>query len=481
MSVGYAAAGRLWRVGLRDGQPTAVCSVKGEVVGGAWRGDGTIVFPVTRGPMYQVPALGGEPSVLIPLVPGQDVDFHQPTVLPDGVSLVYALHGREGTTTLEVFAGGARKTVFRAPAKPRAVTQVLNLPSYSPTGHLVFRQDEGNIGVWAVPFSLSRLETTGSPFLVAAGARNPAAAADGTLVFAATQDGGPTQLVWVRADGTLEQRVGDVRQAIAWPALARDGRRIAFAATDNNSSDIWVLDPDKGSTRITSTPIDENAPVWMPDGRTLAYNCPTDKGIAICAKAADGSGDTRILVERAATPVFSPDGRYMVFMTSERADAGAMLWKLDEPAPRPYIPAVNVSYPVGFSADGRYFAYTSFERSEPRIYIRRFPAGDTQWEVPGVVSEFAIWPAGGKQLFAIIGRNLDIALTAIPVAATGDVPTFGVPRTLFKTTTEILGTGLVVTVDGTRFLTVQHQATGTPRTGIVVVQNWWGEFSAKQP
>jgi hypothetical protein len=242
-----------------------------------------------------------------------------------------------------------------------------------------------------------------------------------------------------------------------------------------------VLDPDKGSTRITSTPIDENAPVWMPDGRTLAYNCPTDKGIAICAKAADGSGDTRILVERAATPVFSPDGRYMVFMTSERADAGAMLWKLDEPAPRPYIPAVNVSYPVGFSADGRYFAYTSFERSEPRIYIRRFPAGDTQWEVPGVVSEFAIWPAGGKQLFAIIGRNLDIALTAIPVAATGDVPTFGVPRTLFKTTTEILGTGLVVTVDGTRFLTVQHQATGTPRTGIVVVQNWWGEFSAKQP
>ena len=479
-SVAYAAAGRLWRVSLRDGQPTAVCTVRGEVVGGAWRSDGTIVFPVTRGPMYQVPALGGEPSVLIPLVAGQDVDFHQPSVLPDGASLVYALHGREGTTTFEVFAGGARKTVFRAPSKPRSVTQVLNLPSYSPTGHLVFRQDDGNIGVWAVPFSVSRLETTGAPFLVTAGARNPGVAADGTLIYAPTQDGGPTQLVWLRADGTLERRVGDVRQAIDRPALAPDGRRIAFAATDNNNSDIWVVDPDKGSTQITSTPIDENAPAWMPDGRTLAYTCPTDKGTAICAKAADGSGDSRVLVERAATPVFSPDGRYMVFLTSDRADAGMMLWKLDEQAPRLFLPAMNVSYPGGFSADGRYFAYTSFERSEPRIYLRRFPAGDRQWEVPRIVTEFVIWPGGGKELFALIGRNLDNALTAIPILATGDAPSFGTPRTLFKTTTESLSNGFVVTADGTRILTVQHQVTDAPKTGIVVVQNWSAEFSGKQ-
>jgi hypothetical protein len=465
---------------VRDGQPTAVCSVMGEVVGGAWRGDGTLVFPVTRGPMYQVPALGGEPSVLIPLVEGQDVDFHQPSVLPDGVSLVYALHGRDGTATLEVFSGGRRKTVFSAPSKPRAATQVLNLPSYSPTGHLVYRQDEGNIGVWAVPFSVSRLETTGAPFLIAAGARNPDVAADGTLVYAPTQDGGPRQLVWLRPDGTLDQRVGDVRQAIGRPALAPDGRRIAFAATENNNSDIWVVDPDKGSTQITSTPIDENTPAWMPDGRTLAYTCPTEKGTAICAKAADGSGDSRVLVERAATPMFSPDGRHMVFLTSERADAGMMRWQLDEPSPRPYIPAVNVSYPVGFSADGRYFAYTSFERSEPRIYLRRFPAGDTKWEVPRIVSEFAIWPGGGNQLFAVIGRNLDMALTAIPILASGDAPSFGNPRILFKTTNESLADGLVITADGTRILTVQYQMTDAPRTGIVVAQNWSAEFTTKQ-
>jgi hypothetical protein len=139
-----------------------------------------------------------------------------------------------------------------------------------------------------------------------------------------------------------------------------------------------------------------------------------------------------------------------------------------------------VSYLVGFSADGRYFAYTSFERSEPRIYVRRFPAGDTQWEVPRVVAEFAIWPAGGKQLFAVIGRNLGIALTAIPIVATGDVPAFGVPRTLFQTTTEVLGAGLVITPDGTRILTVQHQESDAPKTGIVVVQNWWADFSGKQ-
>ncbi len=477
-TLAYSAAGRLWRISAQDGQPTAICNMPGAIVGGAWRTDDSIVFSTTRGPMYTVSALGGEPAVLIPLADGE-VDFHQPAVLPDG-AFVYIVHRQQGTDTIEVFTAGRRKIVVRSPEKVRAGPQVLNLPSYSPTGHLVYRLDEGNVGIWAVPFSLSKLETTGEPFLIAAGGRNPSVADDGTLIYAPTADAAPGQLAWVRQDGSVEKTVGEMKQGIVEPALAPDGR-IAYTAIENNNSDVWVLNPDGGSIRITATASNESKPRWMPDGRTLAFTCPTAAGGAMCAKSADGSGDARILVKNAGEAIFAPDGKHVVYQTSGTAERGLKVWNMqpNDPA-RVLVLSTFELYPLGISADGRYVAYSSFKSGSPRLYLRRFPSGEGEWEIPALRSERGFWPGDGRELFAITGQGRDLLVSAVPVA-TGESPTFGNPKLLFTTTNDRLSVfdGFVATSDGRRFLTVQRKQSESDLRGIVVVQNWMAEFHGR--
>ena len=476
--IGYSAAGRLWRISASDGEPVAICNMPGAIVGGAWQADGGIAFSTTRGPMYQVAAAGGEPKVLIPLADGE-VDFHQPAVLPDGGGLLYAVHGRTGTNTIEVYRAGARKVVLRMPEQQRISPQVFNLPAYSPTGHIVYRLDVGNVGVWAVPFSLPKLETTGEPFLVASGARNPSVADDATLVYAPTADAGPGQLVWLRADGTVEQAVGETKQGIDAPAISPDGARIAYTAIENNNSDVWVFTAG-GSARITATPGNETRPQWMTDGRSLAFSCPTEQGGAVCAKAADGSGEIRVLIKNASDVRFAPGGRVAVYQTAGTAERGLKLFDLQSGESRLYVASTFELLPMGFSANGRFFAYTSFQSGNPRIYVRQFPSGDGQWEIPEVRSERISWPGGGRELFAIVGSTRELPVVAVPID-TQATPVFGAPRPVFTAVEDrfSLFGGFAASPDGKRFLTIQRRQTESQLSGIVVVQNWLAEFGKR--
>ena len=474
--VGYSAGGRLWRISTRDGEPVAICNLPGAINGGAWQADGAIAFSTTRGPMYQVAAAGGEPKVLIPLAEGE-VDFHDPAVLPDGRGLVYSVHGPTGTDTIEVFSGSARKVILRMGGKTRVTPQVFNVPVYSPTGHILYRLDEGNVGVWAVPFALSKLETTGEPFLVASGARQPSVASDGTLVYAPTADAAPGQLVWLRADGTVEQAVGETKQGIASAAISPDGARIAYTAIENNNSDVWVVSA-AGSTRITATPGNETRPQWMTDGLTLVFSCPTEQGGAVCATAADGSGQTRVLIRNASTVRFAPDGRVAVYQTVGTAERGLKVFDVQSGESRPYVLSPFELLPMGFSANGRYCAYTSFQSGNPRIYIRQFPSGEGQWEVPGVRSGRISWPRGGRELFAIVGSARELPVVAVPIETGAATPVFGAPRAVFTALQDrfSLLDGFAASADGKRFLTIQRQQSESQVSGIVVVQNWLAEF-----
>jgi hypothetical protein len=75
-----------------------------------------------------------------------------------------------------------------------------------------------NAGIWSLPFSFSRLEVTGEPFLVVPGAGPPRVADDGTLVFAFDEVGSPTRLVWM-------DRAGKVVNNIDSRTTARDDER----------------------------------------------------------------------------------------------------------------------------------------------------------------------------------------------------------------------------------------------------------------
>ena len=477
--VAYGSNGKLWKIPVDGGSASTLCNLPLSYRGGAWGAGDLIIFATTRGPIYKVPAGGGDPQLYLPIDADKELDFHDPSFLPDGRTLLYSVHRLQGVDTLELYKDGTRKVLFRLEGVARPQNpQLLNAPQYSSTGHIIYRREQGIEGVWAVPFSLSSNELTGEHFLVVATGDTPSVSSDGTLVCKmATESQAPRQLVWVSLDGKSEEPVGQAQAGLSHPAISPDGRRIAYDALEDNAREIWVYDTiTKVRTRLTlSSSTRENSyPSWIPGLNRIAFSCVTQEGPAVCAKGADGKGATDILAKQGEVPTFSPDGAYMVYIRSGEGPGLLMklgLTKDSQPEMFSDVAAINPR----LSPDGHYLSYYSWERGG-RSYIRTFPTGDAKWEVPSAEGDLVVWHPNGKELFyEMINPS---TLMAAPLETN---PSFsiGTPRKICDVGSN-QALGFDITPDGSKLVVVRHPSEAGPAPPIIVIQNWFAEFKDKQ-
>jgi Tol biopolymer transport system component len=108
-------------------------------------------------------------------------------------------------------------------------------------------------------------------------------------------------------------------QFLRWPALAPNGRTLAFEAAGN----IWLADLPRGTPRRlnpTNAPADsedtlEYTPAWSPDGKWIAYTSWNDVDGGHVWKVLSSGGTPQKLTIDAAeylNPVWNPDGREIV-------------------------------------------------------------------------------------------------------------------------------------------------------------------------
>jgi Tol biopolymer transport system component len=484
-SIAFARDGSLFRIPASDGQPTIVCRLPGVYKGGAWGAQDIILFATTRGPMYKVAAGGGDPEVFIKLDAEVDVDFHVPSFLPDGQTIVYSLHRKEGVDTIEAFRDGRRKLLMRLEGQAKDHPQVINSPQYSPSGHLVYRREQGNPGVWAIGFSPSKLEITGEPFLVAANANQPSVAGDGTLIFGLDVDSGPGQLAWINRKGAVEKVIGEPQENMRHPALSPDGSRIAYAADEKGKSDIWVVDAGTGvRTRLTFSSDESVNPTWSADGKSIIFDSATDAGPVICEKAGSGTGETKILAAKATEGCLSLDGKRLIYTSSGEVGRGLRIITLDGSAqPRNFLEKPTALSGSRISPDGRYVAYESWEGGRTGIYIRPFPEGEGQWEVAANQATNPRWNRQGNELFYLDNSGLQTRLMAAPVETKGQL-TLGQVKELFSMegigATRFDFMAMDVSADGRRFVVVKSLSQSSRKGHIIVVQNWFSDFKDKK-
>ena len=482
--IAFLRDGTLFRIPAADGQATIICRLPGVYRGGVWGAQDLILFATTRGPMYKVSAIGGDPEIFIKLNAG-DVDFHQPSFLPDGQTIVYSLHRNEGVDTIEAYRNGQRKIILRLEGQARNGPQVINDPQYSPTGHLVYRREQGNPGIWAASFSPSKLELTGEAFLVAANGINPSIADDGTLIYDYDTESGPGQLAWVNREGSVEKLIGEPQDNMRNPSLSPDGYRIAYAADEKGKSDIWVVDTRTGvRTRLTFSADDNKNPSWSADGRWIIFDSATKAGSVICQKSSDGTGETKTIAEKAEEGSISPDGKRLLYTSSGEMGRGLRVITLDSSGPpRNFLEKPTALTGSRISPDGRYVAYESWEGGRTGIYIRPFPEGEGQWEVAAKQATNPRWNRRGGELFYLDNSGPQTRLMVIPVETTGQL-TIGKPRelcSLEKVSATILDfIAMDVSADGQRFVCVKPVSTGSRHGNIILVQNWADEFKDKQ-
>ena len=239
--VAYIADEKLWRVPVSGGEPILVADAAfargGTTPGGVWLADGTIVFaPAANGSglLYRPVPGGGQLTTFLER-DASESDFHKPSVLPDGHTLVFVIDANEGGAyAIGALRRGQRKTLLALKG------QVLNAPVYSPTGHLLFVREGQPGGIWAIPFSPERLEVSGEAFPVAPAGHWPTLASDGTLVYAEPRDLA-LELVRLDLSGRVLATIGNA------PGL--DPQRHVLASRER----AWPRRTPKASRSTTST------------------------------------------------------------------------------------------------------------------------------------------------------------------------------------------------------------------------------------
>jgi uncharacterized repeat protein (TIGR01451 family) len=132
--------------------------------------------------------------------------------------------------------------------------------------------------------------------------------------------------IWVmNADGTGQALLkGSAQGAVGGAKWSPDGTKIVFVKQGCPppqcsfvGTQIFVMNPD-GSGEISLTPGETVAgpPDWSPDGTKIAYNLNggVNDRFGIIVMNADGSAPHALTTQPFASPAWSPDGQYIVFV-----------------------------------------------------------------------------------------------------------------------------------------------------------------------
>ena len=273
--------------------------------------------------------------------------------------------------------------------------------------------------------------------------------------------------------GDVVSEVGDPGLYVQ-PALSRDGARVAVSRTvpETGNQDIWTFDVASGQgTPVTNDPSPENAPIWSPDGRQVAYWSRRGSFTSIFRKAGDGKGTEEQVFQY--TPGaglvltdWSVDGQFLTFHDGCSGVLYVVPLSGDRKAlERRAIEWLRDEYEVAqarFSPDSRFIAYVSNEIEEEafEVYVRPFDANTSDVSAGGAKAVqvstagalgMIFWRQDGKELYYL---TPEWEVMAVDVTTT---PTFqaGSPKRLFTLPGPVVGNPQQwknVSGDGERFV-----------------------------
>jgi serine/threonine protein kinase/Tol biopolymer transport system component len=399
LHIGFFAHGRLKTIELANSSVQNLCDA-GSGFGGAWNRDGIIVFaPGITGPLYRIPAAGGNSEAVTATPAGSAESHHWPSFLPDGKHFLYYVNW---SSSPDKPNGAYLGSLNSAADLPKLVSTEIVGNVFFASGNLLYVRDRT---IMAQPFDASRLQTTGAAIPLSQQEVDKffdfwqssfSVSQNGTLVFQSALDA-PYRLLWYdQAGKALGQfpEIGDVG-----PQFSPDGRSLAVYADDqrNGRHFIRVYDLPRGIGARVTEGGGESSPVWSHDGKFIAYR---DSSLNIEEVPVDSSTPPRLLVKgNDAIPCdWSADGHLMYMNLS----GGGPFPSLDV-----YYPPDNKSTQflrfgaeAQFSPDGKWVAYIGVPNRQ--IVVQPFPGPGAHIQISNMLgSSQPRWSRDGKKIFYI--------------------------------------------------------------------------------
>jgi Tol biopolymer transport system component len=227
------------------------------------------------------------------------------------------------------------------------------------------------------------------------------------------------QGIWKAADSQITELWSDGHSTITGaPSIAPDGRHIAFTVADGNGkTTLYTMDSDGKELRaITQSLALRGNPTWAPNGRSVVSAVLRDGEPRLTSLFLDGSPPSPLVSEYSIDPVWSPDGRFLIY---SGADVGTTFPLRAVAADgRPYpIPALILTRgarQIAFRPDARSIVVLRGEVGHKNFWLVDLATGAerqiTDLAADIVIRDFDLSRDGNVILFDRIQESSRIAL-----------------------------------------------------------------------
>jgi len=300
-------------------------------------------------------------------------------------------------------------------------------------------------------------------------------------------------LVWVADHNDLEPFAA-IPDLYLCPRLSPDEEQIAVTVIDGKGSQIWIYDRNRNSQSQLTFEGDNNVlPCWVPpEGERLAFSSGRRvKGARqLFWQPVGRSGEAESLLQPSKNvhyPVsWSPNGRFLAYTESTLDTWNIWILPMENDGkpgePRPFLcdEGSNEVSPMFRPTDGRWIAYVSNKTRQEEVYIREFQwdnlSGGLEIQISSGGGTEPVWSRDGTKLFYRSSKEMmEVTIDPDPDIKSG----VGAPQPLFKDNSYERGGDLPdydVAFDG-RFLMIQESAP----TRIEVVLDWSEELKRLAP
>ncbi|UCG55604.1 MAG: serine/threonine-protein kinase, partial [Phycisphaerales bacterium] len=484
--VGFFTEEGLKKVSLAGGEPLTLReNIQGSVAAfGSWSDDGTIIFSAPGGSrgLRRISDDGGQPETLIAPVPEEGGGYYRyPQVLPGGNAILYSHVSRASRPSrIEAFLpeSGKRWTVL----------DNASYAKYVGSGHLIFVRGKA---LMAAPFDVRELKITGRRTILVDdnvgfdwGRRTPqiTVSRNGTVAYISGSELDRGEFVWVDRQGVSTPLAGAPADVYSNPRLSPDGRLIAVEIWSQRefTNQVHIYDVERHTLIHLTTEGENRSPQWSPVGTRIAFWSNRTEGAGVFCKVVGASAPEELLASEPFPDVllfpysWSHNRNLLACTTVLDPDTQDDIWIVDpngDHKPKPLLCTEYREYNPTFSPDGRWLAYVSEESGQREIYLWEDTDGGRRQMVstdPGAGINPA-WSRDGRELYYISGNNMmAVEVTSNPNFVIGE------PEPLFElsdgiATGSYLGRNYDVSDDG-RFLMIKKS--DDAKDQLIVVQNW---------
>jgi serine/threonine protein kinase/Tol biopolymer transport system component len=275
-----------------------------------WSPSGSVIYFVRGYPpdemdIWRIPSTGGQ---------AERVTFHNsrvtyPTFLNEQ-TLIYIARSEDGTGPWLYGMDVEKRVPHRISF---GVERYTSITVSGDRKRLVATVANPDASLWRVAISDRALDDAAAQRVVlpAARALSPRLG-PGYMLYLSSKGGNDG--VWKVTDGTAVELWNASLGRVEGAAVSPDGRRIAFTAQKGGKKRLYLMNSDgTGISELATSLNIRGAPAWPPVGDWVTVAADQSQSVGLFNVALDGAPPKLLVVGPAASPVWSPDGRILVY------------------------------------------------------------------------------------------------------------------------------------------------------------------------